>query len=91
MPGVEISQKSLESFYTFEWDWSDVFGCRASSLFGDNGISEIICEFLLIDLLKKLELVYSAGVIYNDITLNKVLVRDNHLVSMALIRMGREL
>lgn len=52
--------------------WAD-----ASSLFGDNGMSEIVCAFLLSDLLKVLESVHSAGVIHNDVTLDNVLVRNS--------------
>lgn len=49
----------------------------APSVFGGNGMPEVVCAFLLSDLLKTLESIHSAGIIHNDITLDNVLVRDS--------------
>lgn len=51
----------------------------APSVFGGNGMPEIVCAFLLSDLLKALEALHSTGIIHNDVTLDNVLVRDSRV------------
>lgn len=51
----------------------------APSVFGGNGMPEIVCAFLFSDLLKALETLHSTGIIHNDVTLDNVLVRDSRV------------
>lgn len=49
----------------------------AQTMYGENGIPETLCAFLLSDLLKVLEAIHSASIIHNDVTLDNVLVRNS--------------